>query len=70
VAVLVAVKSLVLVDAQPAEATFPGSPGNIAYTASDGTDTEIYTIDVGGGAAFRVTNNDTDDGTPSWESRA
>jgi hypothetical protein len=60
---------LVMVDARRAEATFPGLPGNIAYTGFDGTDEEIYTINVGGGAAFKVTNNDTDDGDPSWGSR-
>ena len=41
----------------------------IAYTGFDGTDDEIYTINVGGGTPFRVTNNDTDDGGPSWGSR-
>jgi tricorn protease len=41
----------------------------IAYTGFDGTDDEIYTINVGGGAVFKVTNNDTVDGGPSWENR-
>jgi Tol biopolymer transport system component len=41
----------------------------IAYTGFDGTDEEIYAISVGGGTAFKVTNNDTDDGDPSWGSR-
>jgi hypothetical protein len=40
---------LVVVDARRAEATFPGLPGNFAYTGFDGTDTEIYTITPGGG---------------------
>jgi hypothetical protein len=59
---------LVVVDARRAEATFPGLPGNIAYTGFDGTDKEIYTI-TPGGTPFQLTNNDTDDGGPSWGSR-
>jgi hypothetical protein len=69
--VLVAVGLLFLmvaVQAQRAEAAFPGLPGNIAYTGSDGNDTEIYTINPNGGGRVKVTNNNTDDGAPSWGS--
>ncbi len=39
----------------------------IAYTGRDGTDYEIYTIDVDGrGVRFNVTNNATADFHPSW----
>jgi hypothetical protein len=40
---------LMVVEARPAEATFPGKPGKIAYSGSDGNDTEIYTINPDGG---------------------
>ena len=35
---------LVVVQARPAEATFPGKHGKIAYMRHDGNDYEIYTI--------------------------
>ena len=56
---------LVVVDARRAEATFPGLPGNIAYTGFDGTDKEIYTI-TPGGTPFQLTNNNTLDDNPSY----
>jgi hypothetical protein len=40
---------MVVVDSRRAEATFPGLPGNIAYTGFHGTDTEIFTINTSGG---------------------
>ena len=40
----------------------------IAYTGDDGTDTEIYTINSGGGGKFNVTDNSRDDDDPSWGS--
>jgi hypothetical protein len=46
---LVALIMLMVVEARPAEATFPGKPGKIAYSGSDGNDTEIYTINPDGG---------------------
>ena len=60
---------LMLVDVRPAEATFPGKPGKIAYSGYDGNDREIYTIKPGGGGKFKVTDNGgPDDYTPSWGS--
>ena len=47
---LAAMGLLVVLYAQPAEANYPGKPGKIAYTAYDGNDQEIYTINAGGGA--------------------
>src|SRR5918994_2715030 len=53
-----AVGSLMLVYAQqPAEATFPGTPGRIAYWAFDGHDHEIYTIKPSGEGKVKVTDN-------------
>jgi len=39
-----------------AEATSQGKPGKIAYSAYDGTNEAIYTIDPGGGGRFKVTD--------------
>jgi len=67
---LVVLIMLVVVEAGPAEATFPGKPGKIAYEGKDGAngDYEIYTINPGGGSKLKVTDNDTQDDTPSWGS--
>jgi hypothetical protein len=59
---------LVVVESRPAEATFPGKPGKIAYQGYDGQDYEIYTINSGGGSRAQLTNNNTDDQEPSWGS--
>jgi hypothetical protein len=73
VGMLAAVGSLVLmlvvIEARPAEATFPGKNGKIAYQGFDGHDTEIYTIDRGGGGRVQLTHNSTDDSSPSWGGR-
>jgi TolB protein len=61
VAVGLVVLILVVVEASPAEATFPANPGKIVYSGDDGQDVEIYTINSGGGARFNVTNNSTDE---------
>jgi Tol biopolymer transport system component len=62
---------MLVVGTRPAEATFPGPNGKIAYTADDGEfpggiDSEIYTIAPTGGMAFQVTDNDTEDGSPDY----
>ena len=63
---------LMLVEMQPAEATFPGQNGKIAYASSDilpygsTTDTEIYTINPTGGTPFQLTNNERRDTEPSY----
>src|SRR5215216_3714337 len=51
---------------EKAEATFPGKNGRIAYSAYDGNDYEIYTINSRGGDKFQVTNNNRDDHSPSY----
>jgi Tol biopolymer transport system component len=57
---------------KPAEATFPGQNGKIAYASSDilpdgsTTDTEIYTINPTGGMPLQLTNNERRDTDPSY----
>jgi hypothetical protein len=63
---LVLLIMLVVVDARPAEATFPGKPGKIAYSGYDGQDYEIYTIKTNGGGKVQVTDNATGDYDPSY----
>ena len=52
---------MVMVEAGPAEAAFPGKNGRIAYSSYDGPfpkgDLEIYTINASGGGKSRGTNN-------------
>jgi hypothetical protein len=48
VAVGLVVLIMLVVEVRPAEATFPGKPGKIAYAGRDATDFEIYTIKPGG----------------------
>jgi hypothetical protein len=51
---------------KPAEATFPGTNGRIAYANYDGTDYEIYTINpVGGGNPGLPTTIKTTPNLPS-----
>ena len=47
-------------------ATSPGNPGKIAYSAYDGNDSEIYTIDPGGGSRFKLTGNAGDARDPTY----
>jgi dipeptidyl aminopeptidase/acylaminoacyl peptidase len=57
---------LIVVEVRPAEATFPGKNGKIAYSRYDGHDYEIYTIYPGGGGRVQLTDNNTRDETPSY----
>jgi len=60
---------VVFLYAQPAEATPPGKPGKIAYNGEDAPtkgDYEIYTINPGGGGKVQLTDNNTNDYTPSY----
>src|SRR5215210_7745523 len=59
---------LVVVEARPAEATFPGKPGKIAYEGLDAPngDFEIYTITPAGGNKVNLTDNTTGDTEPSY----
>src|SRR5918998_2235552 len=57
---------MVVVEAGPAGATFPGKPGKIAYYGYDGNDAEIYTIKSGGGGKVKLTDNSTGNYDPSY----
>ena len=48
---------MLVVEVRPAEATFPGKNGRIAYMGTDGHDREIYTIDPGGGQGVQATQH-------------
>ena len=63
---LVAVGLVVVLYAQPAEANYPGKLGKIAFSGYDGSDYEIYTINVGGEGKVPHTNNSTFDGYPYY----
>jgi Tol biopolymer transport system component len=65
---LVVLIMLVVVEARPAEATFPGKPAKIAYSGKDAPngDYEIYTINAGGGGRIQLTDNSTNDNEPSY----
>ena len=57
---------VVVLYAQPAEATFPGKPGKIAYSGLGSQSYEIYTIKSGGGGKVKLTDNATNDRNPSY----
>ena len=65
---LAAVGLLVVLYAQPAEATFPGKSGKIAFSGKDAPngDFEIYTINSGGGGKVPVTDNTRNDYNPAY----
>jgi Tol biopolymer transport system component len=46
--------------------TSAGKPGRIAYSAYDGTNVAIYTIDSGGGARFKVTDKSGSARNPAY----
>ena len=57
---------MVVVEAHPAGATFPGKPGKIAYRCHDGNDYEICTIKPTGGGRVQLTHNTPNDNEPSY----
>jgi len=61
-AVLLACVATLLALSEKAEATFPGENGRIAYMDSF----SLYTINVGGGAKTKVTNNNRGDEDSSY----
>jgi len=64
---LVLLIMLMVVEARPAEATFPGKSGKIAYSGKEATnaDYEIYSIKVGGGKVL-LTDNANNDYEPCY----
>ncbi|MDQ3704213.1 MAG: hypothetical protein M3437_03140, partial [Chloroflexota bacterium] len=63
VAVGLLVLMLVVVEARPAGATFPGPNGKIAYTGT-GLNSGIYTINPGGGGKTKVAVGETPSYSP------
>jgi Tol biopolymer transport system component len=61
---------MVVVEASPAEATFPANPGKIAYSGRHGQDFEIYTINSGGGGKVQLTENAAKAYNPSFSPSA
>src|SRR5215204_6283848 len=56
-----------LIEAQPAEATFPGKNGKIAFQSDSGGNYDIYTMNGKGGRLVQLTTNTTKfDRDPSW----
>src|SRR3712207_8876413 len=63
---LAAVGLLMVLNAQPAEANYPGTASKIYYSGYDGQDFEIYSIDSDGGSNVRVTNNQDANWEPAY----
>ena len=57
---------LALVSAAPAQATFPGSNGSIAFESTRDGNVEIYVMNSDGDDETRLTNNAVDDRQPAW----
>jgi Tol biopolymer transport system component len=57
---------LALVATAPAQATFPGSNGSIAFESTRDGNLEIYMMDSDGDNETRLTNNAVDDRQPAW----
>jgi WD40-like Beta Propeller Repeat len=63
---LVLAATFLVTGATPAQATFAGAPGRIAFSATRDGNNEIYTEAPGGGLANRLTNNLASDSDPCW----
>ena len=66
VAMLAAVGVLGLVEGRPAEATFPGKNGKIAFQSDRGGSYEIYTMNRNGNKIDKLTTNTTEDEDPAF----
>ena len=66
VATLVAVVVLGLVEVRPAEATFPGKNGKIAFQSDGGGSYEIYTMNRNGKKIKKLTTNRAPDEDPAF----
>jgi dipeptidyl aminopeptidase/acylaminoacyl peptidase len=66
VAVLAAVGVLGLVKLLPAEATFPGNNGKIAFQSDRGGSYEIYTMNRNGKKIDKLTTNQAPDEDPAF----
>ncbi len=65
-AVILAVGSLVLVEAKPAKAAFPGQNGEIAFASIRDGRAEIYVMNSDGSNPTRLTKNPARDAAPDW----
>src|SRR5215212_885568 len=63
---LAAVGVLGLVEVLPAEATFPGKNGKIAFQSDRGGNYEIYTMNKNGKKIDNLTTNPADDEDPAF----
>src|SRR5215207_2133945 len=66
VALATAVVVLGLIEAQPAEATFPGKNGKIAFQSDAGGNYDIYTMNRNGEKIAKLTTNPADDEDPAF----
>jgi Tol biopolymer transport system component len=66
VATLVAVGVLGVIEGRPAEATFPGKNGKIAYQSDRGGSYEIYTMNRNGKKIKKLTTNRAPDEDPAF----
>jgi dipeptidyl aminopeptidase/acylaminoacyl peptidase len=66
VATLVAVGMLGLVEVRPAEATFPGKNGKIAFQRGRGSSYDIYKMNRNGKKIDNLTTNPADDEDPAF----
>lgn len=62
---VLAASLLLVAPAKPAEAVFPGKNAKIAFSAFDGNDQEIFTINPNGTGLEQLTDNEADD-DPSY----
>ena len=65
-ATLAAVGVLGLVEMRPAEATFPGKNGKIAFQSDRGGSYEIYTMNRNGKKVDKLTTNPAEDEDPAF----
>ncbi len=66
VAALAAVGVLGLIEVRPAEATFPGKNGKIAFQSDRGGSYEIYTMNADGTKIDKLTTNPADEEDPAF----
>jgi hypothetical protein len=64
--VLVATLTALLALPVPANATFPGANGKLAFTSSRDGNQEIYSMNADGSGVLRLTNDPGNDGAPAW----
>jgi WD40-like Beta Propeller Repeat len=66
VAVGLVVLIMMVVEARPAEATFPGNNGRIAFVGQGVLDSHIFTIDPDGSGLDKISTRPFYDSDPAW----